>query len=91
VYIERASSSTKYYRQKVVKLNTLAKRQRKQMMEMTATAEEMVKEIEDHKNHISELERALLIAAESEAVRMDLGTLSQYAAEGTKNREDFSF
>ena len=91
VYIERASSSTNYYRQKVIKLNSLAKRQRKQMMDMSLTAEEMAKEIEDHKNHISELERALLIAAESEAVRMDLGTLTQYAAEGTKNRDDFAF
>ena len=69
LYLKRATSSTTYYRNKVVKLNTLAKRQRKSMVEMNVAAEELRKDIERHKNHISELERALLIAAESEAVR----------------------
>ena len=91
IYIARASTSTDYYRQKCIKLKQLAQRQRKQMIEMITTSKTMEKEIDNHKNHISELERALLIAAESEAVRMDLGTLTSYAQEGSKNKEDFAF
>ena len=90
-YLERATASTTYYRNKVIKLNTLAKHQRKTMMEMNVAAEQLKATIEQQKNHVSELERALLIAAESEAVRMDLSTLSQYAKEGANNKDDFAY
>jgi hypothetical protein len=91
IYIHRATLSTNYYQKKYIKMLTIIKKQRKQMIDMNDNNNHMKKEIDNHRNHISELERALLIAAESEAVRMDLGTLTQYAAEGSKNTEEFSY
>ena len=73
-YLERATTSTSYYRNKVIKLNTLAKSQRKTMVDMVEVEKTLKKEIEQHKNHISELERSLLIAAESVVNRMDLNS-----------------
>lgn len=85
IFVSKAEGLTRRERIRGKRLRGEISRLRKQL---SAAKEEKVEydaALEESKNRVLELERALLIAAESEAVRMDLGTLESYAAKGAEN------
>ena len=82
IFVARAERATKRERLRCKKLKSEVVRQRKLLDAADEKIAAMEAALEDGKRHTREMERALLIAAESEAVRMDLGTLESYAAKG---------
>ena len=82
IFVTRAEEATKRERLRCKRFKSEVIRQRKLLDAADEKTASMEAALEDSKRHTQELERALLIAAESEAVRMDMGTLESYAAKG---------
>ena len=82
IFVTRAEEATKRERVRCKKFRSEVIRQRKLLDAGKEKSAELEAALEDSQRHIKELEQALLIAAESEAVRMDMGTLESYAKQG---------
>lgn len=85
IFVSKAEESTRRERMRCKRLKAEVVAQRKLLAAAKEEKKEYETALEESKNRVLELERALLIAAESEAVRMDLGTLESYAAKGAEN------